>query len=76
MPPAKKSDMKKFQDEIEDIVWMKDVSYLDAIMMFCEENDFEVEKIPRILSSSLKSKLREEAEDLSLLKTKSKRLPL
>ncbi|MCU0389049.1 MAG: late promoter transcription accessory protein [Chitinophagaceae bacterium] len=68
--------MLKFQNEIEDIVWKYDVTYMEAIIMFCEENDFEIERVPRLLSSKMKADIQKEAEDLSMLTEKNERLPI
>lgn len=77
MPPVKKEEMIKFQLEIEAIVSRTNLSYLDAIMEFITDSDIEIERIPKILSDNLLAKLQREAEDLSLLKVKTKRrLPL
>lgn len=76
MPPVKKNELIKFQKEIEDLVWKLDVPYMEAIIIFCEENDFEIEEVPRYLTDNMRTKLQIEAEELSMLKTKTNRLPL
>jgi hypothetical protein len=76
MPPAKKEEMLKFQEAIETIVNKQEISYIEAIVLFCEENDFDVETVPRFLSQRIRDEIQKEAESLSLLKEKSNRLPI
>lgn len=61
---------------IEELVYMKDIPYIDAICMYCEENGFEVEIAAKLVSGVLKSKVQLEAEDLHYLKkTNTSKLP-
>ena len=77
MPPVKKSDIKRFHEEIKAIVKEKEVDHIEAIVIFCEENDFEEERAAKLISNSLKADIRKDAEERRLLKTKGKkRLPL
>lgn len=66
-----------FIKEIEDIVWDKDVSYMDAILFWCESRNVEIEQGAALAKKSivLKSKLEEEAEKLNFMK-KTSRLPI
>lgn len=48
---------------------------LDAIVHHCEETGLEVEVASTLLSNSLKSKIREESEEINLIK-KSGKLPI
>lgn len=63
--------------EIEELVYMHDIDYIDACIMFCEKNNMEVEQIASIIKSNqnIKSKIQIEAENLNYLK-KISRLPL
>jgi len=61
---------------LEKIRKEKRVSYMDAIVFYCEQNDFELEVAAKILSPHIKSQLRIEAETLNLLKEKRERLPI
>mgnify|MGYP002701304165 CR=1 FL=1 len=69
---------KKFAEEIESIVHEnKEMKYLDAIIVFCEKNNLDVDSIPKLVSKPLKEKLKAEAIDLNLLKrTSHAKLPL
>lgn len=68
MPPIKKDEILRVHNIIEDLVWKYDISYIEAVVMFCEEHDFEIEQVPKYLSDSIKAELQREAENLSLLK--------
>ena len=61
-------DIQKFSMEIEELVYMKDIPYIDAVVMYCEENGFEIETAAKLVSGVLKSKIKLEAEDLHYLK--------
>jgi hypothetical protein len=62
----------KFSQKIETIVIENQISYIDAIIQFCDENSVEVETIPKLLSKPLKEKLKFEATQLNFLKKTSK----
>ena len=48
---------------------------MDVLVDFCSTNDIEIESVNKLISTSLKSKLEAEAQDLNLLKVKSNKLP-
>ncbi len=69
---------KKFAEEIETIAHdNKGMSYIDAIVFFCEKNNVDIESVPKLMSKPLKEKLKCEAMELNLLKkTSHAKLPL
>ena len=72
---------KKFAEEIEKILHdNKDMSYIDAIVFFCEKNSVDIESVPKLMSKPLKEKLKCEINsylELNLLKkTSHAKLPL
>jgi hypothetical protein len=70
-------DIQKFSMAIEEIVYMKDIPYIDAVVMYCEETGFELEVAAKLISGVLKSKIKLEAEDLHYLKkSNTSQLPL
>ena len=70
-------DINNFSMAIEEMVYMKDIPYIDAICIYCEENGFEIEMAAKLVSGVLKSKVQLEAEDLHYLKkTNTSQLPL
>lgn len=73
---ATKEEITQFSLDIEKIVVEKDVSYLDAVVLYCEKTGFEIELAAKLISSSLKKRIKNEAEDLNFLPKSSKRLPL
>lgn len=70
-------DINKFSLAIEEMVYMKDIPYIDAVCMYCEETGFEVEMAAKLVSGVLKSKIQIEAEDLHYLKkSNTSQLPI
>lgn len=70
-------EIADFSLKIENIVLTKKVSYTDAILIYCEDTGFEIELIPKLLSSNLKAKIRKEAEELNFLpKSNTAKLPI
>lgn len=61
-------DIQKFSLEIEELVYMKDIPYIDAVVMYCEQTGFELETAAKLISGVLKSKIKLEAEELHFLK--------
>lgn len=66
-----------FVEEIEHICRDKNIEYIDAIVMWCEKNNLEVETAAYWIKkdSSMRMKIQAEAENLNILK-KSARLPI
>ena len=70
-------DIQKFSLEIEELVYMKDIPYIDAVVMYCEQTGFEIETAAKLVSGVLKSKIKLEAEELHYLKkSNTSQLPL
>jgi len=69
---------KEFSLMIEGIVKEKrPITYMDAIVWYCEENKIEIETVTRLISKNLKEKIKAEALDANLLKEKkTARLPV
>jgi len=49
-----------------------DMSYIDCVMHFCEQNKIDVESIPKLISKPLKEKIKYEAMELNFLKRSSR----
>ena len=75
--PSVKSP-SEFIIEIESIVKSKGVEYLDAVLLYCESHNIEVEMVASIIkqNSFLKTKIQLEAENLNMVKRTSARLPI
>ena len=50
----------KFSLEIERIVLQSngELNYIEAVLTFCEENEIEIESVPKLLSKALKEKIK------------------
>jgi|TARA_Y100000389_G_C17464380_1_gene524283 hypothetical protein len=69
----------KFSMEVETIVKESNgqLNYIEAILTFCEENEIELESVSKLLSKTLKEKLKYDAQRLSFMKKSSKaKLPI
>ena len=68
----------RFAQEIEQLVLVnKDMNYIDAIVLFCEENSIEIDSITKLISKPLKEKLKCDAQQLNFMKkTTRAKLPL
>lgn len=70
-------DIQKFSMEIEELVYMKDIPYIDAVVEYCEMTGVEIETAAKLVSGVLKSKIKLEAEDLHYLKkSNTSQLPI
>ena len=63
--------------EIEKLVKKYNLSYMDAVLCYCEKNELDEEYIGSIVNKNplLREKIAEEAEDLNFL-PKQDRLPV
>ena len=68
----------RFTQEIESLVQeTKSMTYIDAIIHFCEKNGIDVEFVPKLITKPLKEKIKYEAMELNFLKKSSRaKLPL
>ena len=68
----------RFAQEIESLVQKEQgMSYIDAIIHFCEKNNIDIESVPKLISKPLKEKIKYEAMELNFLKRSSRaKLPL
>lgn len=58
---------KKFAMKIEEIVSKGGVSYMDAILDYCEKNQMEPDAIAPLISRPLKEKIEADARELNFL---------
>ena len=68
----------KFAEEIENLVLHnKDMNYIDAIVHFCDQNNIDVESVPKLISKPLKEKIKCDAQELNFMKKTSRaKLPI
>ena len=70
-----KDEIKNFSYMIDKLAQDESLGYMDAICHHCKETGMEIEVAATLISSALKSKIKEEAQELNLLKKQS-RLPI
>jgi hypothetical protein len=67
----------KFALEIEKIVATENMNYIDSICYYCEINGLEIESVTKLISKSLKERLKWDAIRLNFMKKTSRaKLPL
>jgi len=56
-------------NEIEELVYMHDIDYIDACIMYCEENKIDIEQFATAIKEhqQITNKIRREAVDLNFL---------
>jgi len=62
----------RFSTEVETLVSSDSMSYIDAIIHYCDINDIELETVPKLISKPLKEKLKHEAQQLNFIKKTSR----
>ena len=62
-------------ESIESLVQKTNMSYIDAVMYYCEENKLEPETAGKMIGGKLKQNIQDEAENLHLIQRTSK-LPI
>jgi hypothetical protein len=73
--PLQTQTSSEFYIKIQELVNDTRLSYMDAILYYCEQNGMEPESIAQIVNGKLKAQIREEAEELNFL-PKTAKLPL
>ena len=59
----------RFAQEIEELVQVnRDMNYIDAIVHFCEQNNIDLESVPKLISKPLKEKIKYDAQELNFMK--------
>ena len=64
----------KFSQEIERLVKSSEglITYIEAVVTYCQENEIELETVPKLISKPLKERLKHEAQSLNYMKQTSK----
>ena len=64
----------KFSQEIERLVHESNglITYIEAVVTYCQEKEIELETVPKLLSKPLKERLKYEAQRLNYMKQSSK----
>tara|TARA_B100000029_G_C17431483_1_gene908049 strand:- start:703 stop:963 length:261 start_codon:yes stop_codon:yes gene_type:complete len=68
----------RFAEAIEKLVLTnKDMNYIDAIVHFCEQNNLDLESVPKLIPKPLKEKIKYDAQQLNFMKKTSRaKLPV
>ena len=66
----------KFAMIVEDIVKKKKISYIDAVVLYCTENQIDPSTTKSMINKNLKEKIAYEAQGLNMLKEKTAKLPI
>ena len=66
----------KFALIVENIVKDKRISYIDAILEYCKDNEIDPSNTKSMINKTLKEKIAYEAQSLNMLKEKVAKLPL
>lgn len=63
-------NLAKISREIEEMVWMLDVPYIEACILYAEQHDIEVQSLAEILkkNSAMKENIRKEGAELRMMK--------
>jgi hypothetical protein len=70
-----RDEIKDFSILVEKIALDEGIGLMDAICYHCEATGLEIEVAATLISSALKAKIKEEAQDNNMLK-KSSKLPI
>jgi hypothetical protein len=64
----------KFAMEIEKMVKESNglINYIDAVVVYCEQNEVEIESVPKLLLKPLKEKIKRDAQYLNYVKRTSR----
>lgn len=66
----------EFSQYIEKQATTTGISCMDILVDYCIKREIEIESVSTMLTTSLKEKIRAEAEELNMLKRKDGKLPL
>tara|TARA_B100000959_G_scaffold260022_1_gene296114 strand:+ start:1039 stop:1263 length:225 start_codon:yes stop_codon:yes gene_type:complete len=64
-----------FSENIEKLVQSTKMTYIDAVLHYCEENKLEPESAGKMINGKLLQNIQEEAENLHLIASTAK-LPI
>ncbi len=70
-------NIKDFQKEIDQLAFEKRISFMDAVLLYCEQSGMEVEIAGQLIKSSakMKAKIQDDAESLNYF-PKTSKLPI
>lgn len=59
---------EKLLEDIKTLVYRHRLNHIDAMIYYCEMNDYDVDSIATIIPASLKADIEEDARNMKLLK--------
>ena len=73
--PLQTQTSAEFFTKIQELVQETRLSYMDAVLHYCDQNGMEPETAAQLVNTKLKAQIREEAEELNLF-PKTAKLPI
>ena len=73
--PLHTQTSSEFYLNIQKLVKDTNLSYMDAVLHYCDQNGMEPETAAQLVNTKLKAQIREEAEELNFF-PKTAKLPL
>ena len=73
--PLQTQTSAEFFTKIQTLVQETKLSYMDAILHYCDQNGLEPETAAQLVNTQLKAQIREEAEELNFF-PKTAKLPI
>ena len=73
--PLQTQTSAEFYTKIVKLVQDTKLSYMDAVLHYCDQNNMEPETAAQLVNTKLKAQIREEAEVLNFL-PKTAKLPI
>lgn len=67
---ANQAEQQLFYEQILSLKEAKDIGFLEAFLLYCEETELEIAVAAELTNECLKLKLESDAEKLNLLKKK------
>ena len=64
---------KRFTAAIEELVADKNMNYIDAIVVFCEQHYLDPQSVKHLITPPLKEKIEADATNLNFLKPTKKK---
>ena len=73
--PLQTQTSSEFYTKIQKLVEDTNLSFMDAILHYCDQNGLEPETAAQLVNTKLKAQIREEAEELNFF-PKTAKLPI
>ena len=73
--PLQTHTSAEFYTKIQKLVEDTNLSFMDAILHYCDQNGLEPETAAQLVNTKLKAQIREEAEELNFF-PKTAKLPI